>query len=51
TKPQTVDDLRRRILDEAMFIPRDYVTNAISGFYDRLAHCQTVDSEHFENLL
>lgn len=51
TKPQTVQDLRRRILDEAALIPRDYIRNAISGCYSRLAHCQTVNGAHFENLL
>jgi len=52
TKPQTVDNLRQQILDKAVFIPRNYIRNAISGFYDRLAHCQTpMNDEYFENLL
>jgi len=39
------------VLDEAALIPRDYIRNAVLGFYNRLAHCQTVNGEHFENLL
>jgi len=34
TKPQTVQDLRRRILDEAALILRSYIRNVTSGFYD-----------------
>ncbi|EFN85115.1 hypothetical protein EAI_07678, partial [Harpegnathos saltator] len=32
-------------------IPADYIQKAVSSFYNRLAHCQTVDGGHFEQLL
>lgn len=48
TKPQILDDLRRRILEEAALIPRDYIRNAVSGFYDRLSYCQTVNGIYYK---
>jgi len=36
TKPQTIDDLRRRIFNETAFLG---IRNIISEFYDRLAYC------------
>lgn len=51
TQPTDLNELRHRISQEAQVIPREYVQNAVAGFYNRLAHCQTTDGEHFEHLL
>lgn len=51
TKPRNLDDLRRRILEEATFILNAYTRNAVSSFYDRIAYCQTVNGGQFEQLL
>lgn len=51
TKPQNLDDLSHRILEEAASIPNDYIRSAVSSFYDRLAYCQEVNGGQFEQLL
>ncbi|KAG8280639.1 hypothetical protein J6590_077049 [Homalodisca vitripennis] len=38
-----LNELRHRISHEAQAIPREYIQNAVAGFYNRLAHCQTTD--------
>lgn len=44
-------DLRNRIVEEATLIDRATIRNAVSNFYDRIAHCQTVNGAQFEHLL
>jgi len=39
TEPQDLNDLRQRIVHEINLIQQIY-RNAVSGFYNRLAHCQ-----------
>ncbi|KAG8242013.1 hypothetical protein J6590_074652 [Homalodisca vitripennis] len=51
TKPRDLAHLRNLIVQEAQDIPRDYLQNAVDGFYNRLGHCQTMGGEHFEHLL
>ncbi|KAG8304242.1 hypothetical protein J6590_098826, partial [Homalodisca vitripennis] len=43
TQPTDLNELRHRISHEAQAIPREYIQNAVAGFYNRLAHCQTTD--------
>lgn len=51
TKPQDLAQLQQKISQEAQDIPRDYLQNAVGGFYNRLGHCQTAGGGHFEHLL
>ncbi|KAG8329660.1 hypothetical protein J6590_081613 [Homalodisca vitripennis] len=51
TKPRDLAHLRNPIVQEAQDIPRDYLQNAVDGFYNHLGHCQTMGGEHFEHLL
>ena len=51
TKPNNLDELRNRILEEAALIDRDMIRRAVSNFYDRIAHCQAVNGLQFEHLL
>jgi len=51
TKPRNLDELQQRIIDECAAIPPEMIRSAIDNFYVRLAHCQTVNGEHFEHLL
>uniref|UniRef100_A0A1B6KCB5 DUF4817 domain-containing protein n=1 Tax=Graphocephala atropunctata TaxID=36148 RepID=A0A1B6KCB5_9HEMI len=51
TQPTDLNELRHRISHEAQAIPREYIQNAVASFYNRLAHCQTTDDEHFQHLL
>jgi len=46
-----LNELRNQILQEAALIPHDYIQNAVSSFYHRMAYCQTVDDAHFEQLI
>jgi len=41
-------NLQRWILDEAAFIPNEYIEDAVSDFYHR-AHC--LNDEQFEHLI
>lgn len=50
TKPQNLDELRQRIIDESALIPTEMIQNAINAFYHRLAYCQEVNGEQFEQL-
>jgi len=38
TKPQDLNDLRQRIVHEINLIPQQIYRNAVSGFYNKLAH-------------
>lgn len=51
TAPRNLEQLRRRILQEAAFIDPGYIRNAVFVFYDKLAHCQTANDAHFKHLL
>ena len=51
TKPRNLDDLRHRITTEVALITIDMLENVNSNFYQRLAHCQTVQGQPFEHLL
>lgn len=51
TKPQSIDKLRARITHEIEIIPPEKYRSATQAFYTRLAHCQTVEGRHFEQLL
>lgn len=51
TKPQNLDELRARIIHEMDIIPQEMYQRATEAFYTRLAHCQTVEGQHFEHLL
>ena len=50
TKPQNLDELRQRIIDESALIPPEMIQNAINAFYHRLAYCQEVNGKQFEHL-
>lgn len=51
TKPNNLDELRNRILQEAALVDRNMIRMAISHFYERIAHCQAVGGSQFEHLL
>lgn len=51
TQPRDLDDLRQRIMEETRNISEEAFHNAVSDFYTRSAHCQTVEGKHFEHLL
>ncbi|XP_071579661.1 uncharacterized protein [Temnothorax nylanderi] len=51
TKPQNIQELRQRIKDETALIPAESNRRAIFAFYQRLAYCQEVNGNHFQNLL
>jgi len=51
TKPQNLQQLRQRILDEYAIIPAKYFANAIRSFYNRLGYFQKVNGEQFKHLL
>lgn len=51
TNPQDLDELRRRIVEEAALIPREYIRNAVHAFYTRIGYCQEVVGRQFEHLL
>ncbi|EFN70918.1 hypothetical protein EAG_03291, partial [Camponotus floridanus] len=50
-KPQNLNDLQVRIIDEVALITPEILQNVQTNFYDRLAHCQTVEGRQFEHLL
>lgn len=50
-KPRDLDELRQRITDEIDLIPQQILRNVVAAFYNRLAHCQTVNGQQFEQLL
>jgi hypothetical protein len=50
-RPRSIEDLEQRIGDEVALIDGDQIRNAVSAFYYRVAHCQTVNGDHFEHLL
>lgn len=51
TKPNNLDELRNRILQEAALVDRNMIRTAVSHFYERIAHCQAVGGSQFEHLL
>jgi len=51
TKPRNLEELRQRLIEEAALIAPEFLRNAISSFYDRIAHCQTVNGTQFEHLI
>jgi len=38
TKPKNLVELQR-IIEEATLIDSEFIKNAVSSFYDRIAHC------------
>lgn len=50
-KPQTLEELRRNIIDEIHAIPREVIQRSTQSFYNRIAYCQEVNGGHFEHLL
>lgn len=51
TKPQNLDELRQRIIDECTSIPAEHFGNSINSFYHRLGYCQETEGHQFEHLL
>jgi len=51
TNPQNLDDLRQRIVHEINLVPQQIDRNAVSGFYNKLAHCHAVQGQQFEYLI
>jgi len=51
TKPRNLEKLRQRIIEEAALIAPEFLRNALASFYDRIAHCQTVNGAQFEHLI
>ncbi|KAG8272990.1 hypothetical protein J6590_030597 [Homalodisca vitripennis] len=41
TKPIDIQNLHEKLLEKAQLISRVSISNAVSAFYTRLAHCQT----------
>lgn len=50
-EPTDVQNLQEIILQTAQSIPQEAISNAVSSFYTRLAHCQTAEGQQFEHLL
>ncbi|EZA48268.1 hypothetical protein X777_14100 [Ooceraea biroi] len=50
TIPQSIQELRQRIRDEAALIPAEYNRRAISAFYQRLAYC-SMEATFKQNVL
>jgi len=38
-KPKNLEEFRQRIIEETALIDPEFIRNAISSFYDRIAHC------------
>lgn len=51
TEPDSLLDLRQRIIDECVAIPRETFSNVRQEISNRLYHCQEVQGRHFEQLL
>lgn len=51
TQPNTLDDLRHRILDEIQIIEPNVIRNAVAEFYYRIGYCQIQKGAQFEHLL
>lgn len=51
TIPQTLDELRRNIINEINVIPREVIRRSTQTFYNRIGYCQEVGGGHFEQLL
>ncbi|XP_014487594.1 PREDICTED: uncharacterized protein LOC106751251, partial [Dinoponera quadriceps] len=50
TKPQNLDKLQQRIVNESALIPTEIIKKAVGAFYHRLGYCQEVNGEQFEHL-
>jgi len=50
-KPRNLEELGQRIIEIAALIDPEFIRNAVSSFYDRIVHCQTVNSAQFEHLI
>lgn len=51
TKPQNIEEMRERIVQVVQSVSQESIALAVSHFYARLGHCQTVLGEQFEHLL
>jgi hypothetical protein len=51
TKPENLEDLRQRIVNEVRRITAEIIENVQNEFYYRLGYCQDVQGQHFEHLL
>jgi len=51
TKPQNLQQLRQRILDESAIIPAILRMQSVVFIYNRLDYYQEVNREQFEHLL
>jgi len=50
-QPNNLEDLCNRILEEVALIDRNMIENAVSNFYERIAHCQIVNGIQFEHFI
>jgi hypothetical protein len=50
-KPENLEDLRQRIVNEVRRITVEIIENVQNEFYYRLGYCQDVQRQHFEHLL
>jgi hypothetical protein len=50
-KPENLEDLRQRIVDERRRITAEIIENVQNEFYYRLGYCQDVQGQYFEHLL
>lgn len=50
TRPQNLEELRNRILQEAALIDRQMIRKSVEHFYTRLAFCQEAGGFQFEHL-
>lgn len=46
TKPNSLEELKDRIVQESQRIPVIYVLNSVNSFYHHLAHCQITQRKH-----
>lgn len=50
-KPESIEDLRGKIIQAVRSVPQESLLLATSAFYTRLGHCQAVQGQQFEHLL
>ncbi|CAH1104615.1 unnamed protein product, partial [Psylliodes chrysocephalus] len=51
TKPDSIEDLRQRIITECSNIPREVFHNVRTEFENRLYYCLAQNGMHFEHLI
>lgn len=51
TKPENIDQLKERILEEASRVTEESIASVMNGYYQRLGHCQAAQGLQFEHLL